>query len=54
MFIDSVWEKFEIKVLGEFSVYNIVLVILVVKYLGLEIERIKWFVLEFNFIVYCL
>ena len=48
MLLDSVWERFETKVLGEFSAYNIASAILIAKHLGLETERIKRLVLELN------
>ncbi|WQY31769.1 UDP-N-acetylmuramoyl-tripeptide--D-alanyl-D-alanine ligase [Helicobacter pylori] len=48
MLIGSVWESFETKVLGKFNAYNIASAILIAKHLGLETERIKRLVLEFN------
>ncbi|GAA8391272.1 Mur ligase family protein [Helicobacter pylori] len=48
MLIGSVWESFETKVLGKFNAYNIASAILIAKHLGLETERIKRLVWEFN------
>lgn len=48
MLIDSVWESFETKVLGEFNAYNIASAILTAKHLELETERIRRLVLELN------
>ncbi|GAA9728779.1 hypothetical protein VN0045_10160 [Helicobacter pylori] len=48
MLINGVWERFETKVLGEFSAYNIASAILIAKHLGLETKRIKRLVLELN------